>query len=278
MGHHDGHGHHDEHATGGSGTGTVILTVVAVAVMTYAMGWASRPGLPLPEDIRENAGPGYFEPLPARGPADAAVVVVDVIDFKCGHCAKHHGFLKRLMAEHRDLRFAVKFLPFMKKDESERAAIAAMAANRQNRFWDYADMLYKHQSDAWDAETLIKYAEALGLNPQRFRADMRDPALRSYVRRDKAAAEALDVGGTPTLYVNGRTVPVDAIGPVGDPSMFRTMVRDAQRAVAARVATGSDVVTARAADAEKHSSQGGAFARLYMLNDAQDLTVDLRSE
>ncbi len=276
-GHGSAHGHDAEHGHGRSTGPSFGILAIAVAAVAYVFGWASRPTPVSAMAYAQNAGPGYFEPLPAQGPLDSPVLVVEVLDYKCGACKARHGFVKRLLAEHgRSVRFAVKHLPFVHPIESERGAIAAMAANRQGRFWDYSDMLFRHQDETWTDETLVAYAKQLGLNPKRFQADLRDPSLRSYVRKDKGAADAVDIRGTPTLIVNGRVVPEDALFRE-DPAVFRDMVASARRATHQYLATGLSVPEARARDASRHYRSGRDFSRLFMLNDVSDLKVDLRS-
>ncbi|MBT9554783.1 MAG: thioredoxin domain-containing protein [Myxococcales bacterium] len=277
AGHGSTHGHGHDAGHGHSSGPSFGLLAIAVAVVAYVFGWASRPSQVTAMAYAQNAGPGYFEPLPAQGPVDSPVLVVEVLDFKCGACKARHGFVKRLLAEHgRSVRFAVRHLPFVHPIESERGAIASMAANRQGRFWDYSDMLFRNQDETWTDATLTGYAQRLGLDPVRFAADLRDPSLRSYVRKDKGAADAVDIRGTPTLIVNGRVVPEDALFRE-DPAVFRDMVAAARRATTELIASGLAVPEARARDASRHYRSGRDFPRLFMLNDVSDLKVDLRS-
>ncbi len=277
----DDHGHaagaHDDHHDGHGGSSRFGILAFLVAFIAYGLGWATRPAQVVDKSYPENAGPGYFEPLPALGPRSAPVIITEVIEFKCGFCEKHNGYMKRLIAEHgRDVRFVIKHMPPIGGEgQSELASIASMAANRQSRYWDYADMLLRNQNQAWTEDVLIGYAKQLGLDVGKFKTDLGDPSLRSYVRKDAAAGRELDVRGTPSFYINGKPLPDTALMRQ-DPVIVRDMVRAARARVEARVAAGQDVIAARAADCAENNPGRETFARRYILNDVSDLQVDTR--
>ena len=87
------------------------------------------------------------------------------------------------------------------------AAIAANAANRQGKFFEYAEVLYKNQN-ALDEASLKKYAADLGLNVKQFELDLSDAQIAAEVRKDRADGETYGIGGTPTVFVSGVKVRV----------------------------------------------------------------------
>ena len=266
----DGHGEHGK----GNGGGFIAVIAIAVFVIFYLAGWVMRSDPPQYPTHRPVAGPGYSEPLAARGPVDAKVVITEVADFKCRYCAHRHLLMKRLFAEHEGkVRFVFKHFPFVNPVSSEEAAIASMAASRQGRFWGYVDQLYLHQPEAWDTEAFGRYAVALGLDLGKFNADRQDPALLAYVRADKAAAEALSVRATPTLFVNGRQAPNDA-----NADTIRMMVREAEHEVQGILDRGEakTVTEARSLASALRHPMGQQFARFYIDNDVTDLNISLR--
>ena len=88
------------------------------------------------------------------------------------------------------------------------AARAAEAAGQQGKFWEMHDMLYDNQKEWSDAmEPRVQfdsYATRLGLDVQRFKADMERADLTERIRADYARGMSLGVQGTPTIYLNGR--------------------------------------------------------------------------
>jgi protein-disulfide isomerase len=168
------------------------------------------------------------------------------------------------------VRFVGKHLPFLKEPGSENAAVATMAAHRQDAFWRYRDHLFVHQHDNWSVEKFVSYAKTLGLDLDAFKKDLADPALRRHVRLDKAAAKALSIRATPTLFVNGRLIPPNA-----KPQQVRRMIRKAAAEVRGLLARGKakTVAEARGIVAAKNHASGELFARYYMDNDVRDLIV-----
>lgn len=139
-----------------------------------------------------------------RGPSDAPLTLVEYLDFECPFCAKATGVGRELREHFGDeLRYVVRHLPLPDvHPHAERAAMAAEAAAAQGRFWEMHDLLFAHQEHLGD-ECLIGYASELGMDVERFAADLASPALAARVRDDVAGAEASGARGTPTFFVEG---------------------------------------------------------------------------
>jgi len=144
---------------------------------------------------------------PATGPVGAPVTIVMFSDFQCSACSATHPVLKKVMAAYPGkIRFVVRDFPLESIHENGfRAALAAGAANAQGKFFEYTEILYKHQ-DALDAESLKKYALELGLNVKQFELDFNSPAIAAEVRKDMADGVSYGISSTPTIFVNGVTV------------------------------------------------------------------------
>jgi protein-disulfide isomerase len=83
------------------------------------------------------------------------------------------------------------------------AAEATEAAARQGAFWQMHDLLLDHQ-DALHPRDLMGYADSLGLDTDRFAADLRKHAGATHVGEDLESADLSNVSGTPTFFVNGK--------------------------------------------------------------------------
>jgi len=83
------------------------------------------------------------------------------------------------------------------------AAIAAEAANRQGKFWEFHDKLFANQKKL-AMEDLKQYAKEVGLDTSRFEKDLTEPAMKKRMEDDMAEARTLGVTGTPSFFVNGR--------------------------------------------------------------------------
>jgi hypothetical protein len=134
----------------------------------------------------------------------APVTIVEFSDFQCPHCAAANPELHQLVTEQKGrVKLVFKHYPLPSHTRAEPAARAAEAAGRQGKFWEMADLLFTRQRALEDAD-LEKYAEQIGLDMTRFRADFASEEVAKAVAADRAEGEAAKVEGTPTLYVNGR--------------------------------------------------------------------------
>ena len=84
------------------------------------------------------------------------------------------------------------------------AALAALAAQDQGQFWPFHDRLFKNYNQL-NAQKVEEIRQELNLDAERFKAKMQDPALQGLVRRDLEEGNAAGVGGTPTVFINGKT-------------------------------------------------------------------------
>ena len=85
------------------------------------------------------------------------------------------------------------------------AAKAALAANKQSKFWEMHDKLFANQR-ALQAEKLKDYATEIGLDVAKFDADMASPEVQNEINDDGKLAQEAQVSGTPSLYLNGKRV------------------------------------------------------------------------
>ena len=86
---------------------------------------------------------------------------------------------------------------------AKKAAIAALAAEKQGKFWEIHEKLFANQKDLSDAK-VEAIAGELGLNIEQFNKDLKDPAIASLIDRDMNDGRRANVQGTPTIFVNGK--------------------------------------------------------------------------
>ena len=83
------------------------------------------------------------------------------------------------------------------------AAIAALAANKQGKFWELHDQLYENYNRLSD-QKIREIAQQVGLDMEKFDKEMKDPELKAIVERDFQEGARIGVRGIPTIFVNGR--------------------------------------------------------------------------
>ncbi len=150
---------------------------------------------------------------PVRGPASAPVTIVEFGDFQCPYCKQAEASLKRVLDEYpHDVRVVFRNLPLTQiHPRANEAALAAVCADRQGKFWEMHDAMYADQG-ALGPEALKESATRLGLDVQRFSACLSDPTTAATLDADVKAGRDLGLTGTPYFFINGR--PVDGNVPV----------------------------------------------------------------
>src|SRR5829696_127228 len=196
----------------------VIIGVVLVAV-TAAVVLMSRPSASnstpaqnsspaQTQAPRQAPQPGASNPW-SRGMATARVTVEEFSDFQCPACGALEPGLRRVMKDYEDrVRFTFRNYPLQMHKYAFLASRAAEAAGAQGKFWEMHDMIYDNQKEWSDSmEPRVQfdsYATRLGLDVQRFKADMERQDLADRIKADLSRGNSLGVKGTPTVYLNGR--------------------------------------------------------------------------
>jgi len=139
-----------------------------------------------------------------RGPQDAAVTLVEYGDFECPFCGEAYGDLKEIETRMGPrLRFVFRNFPITTAHpNAEGAALAAEAAGAQGKFWEMHDILYENQ-DALELESLLAYAQSLGLDTRQFVEDLKAGRFLSRVKEDFMSGVRSGVSGTPGFFING---------------------------------------------------------------------------
>lgn len=141
---------------------------------------------------------------PVRGSPMAPVTIVEFSDFECPHCRQASPLLEHLVRENEG-RVRVVFMnyPLDGHVHAGDAARGAIAAGNQGKFWEMHDLLFENQ-EALAPEDIEEYAERLGLDLERFRADVQAAATQERIDGNKELGREVGVRGTPTIFVNGR--------------------------------------------------------------------------
>jgi len=84
-----------------------------------------------------------------------------------------------------------------------KAAIAALAAESQGKFWEFHDLLFKDYNQLNDGK-IKEIVKKLDLNEQKFEKKMDDPQIVQKIKKDYIDGVNAGVSGTPTLFVNGK--------------------------------------------------------------------------
>ncbi len=188
--------------------------VLGFAVLLGGGLWyLSQAPKPTPTDLELDPAAGaHF----VYGSPDAPVTVVEFSNYLCPHCKDHsEQSLPRIFADYVEtgkVRYVFRDYPFPGQENVILAGEAAACAADQGRYLEYHQLLFR-ASGQWgrvglDAlpEYFADYARQLGLDVARFEACLNGHEKRALVLADQELARKLDIGGTPSFYVNGRFI------------------------------------------------------------------------
>lgn len=146
------------------------------------------------------------------GRADAPVTIDLYSDFQCPICRRADITIRQLAERFIDTGKAkVVFHNFaFIGPESEWAAQAAECANDQNKFWEYTNYLFDHQTGenvgAFSRDNLKKFAADLQLDTNAFNACFDAGKYANLIQQEKAEAQARNIRATPSFYINGQFI------------------------------------------------------------------------
>jgi protein-disulfide isomerase len=203
---------------------TVFLAVCVGAVLGFAVGQhmgAKGPlGTPIKQPVANSpAAAAGAEQIfkvavgdaPVKGDADAKVTIVEWSDFQCPYCGRVVPTLEQIeRAYGSDVRVAFKHNPLPMHPNAPYAAKAAIAAERQGKFWPMHDKLFEannsHQPDALNADNVDRMARDLGLDMEKFKADTGSAETAQRIAADQAQGAKLGANGTPHFFINGARI------------------------------------------------------------------------
>lgn len=163
---------------------------------------------------------------PTRGPDDARITLVEFSDFECPYCSIAVGEVNTIMTAYpKDIKLIYKQFPLSMHPHAPMAAAASLAANEQGKFWQMHDALFKNFRKL-SRENILALAKGIGLDMDKFTADLDSPKYQEVIKKDLADGETAGVYGTPSFFVNGKhyngPMSLDAIKPILDAELKGT--------------------------------------------------------
>ena len=181
-----------------------LVLVFALAVSFYRGGQAKKYGF-----LAEKKAELFIRSdSPQLGSDEAKVFLIEFMDPACETCAAFSPFVKRMMDAHPGkIKLVLRYAPF--HDGADYFVKILEAAGKQGKYWETLEVMYKSQPH-WAShhdpqpQKIWQFLPGAGLDLERLRRDMTDPALERMIARDLADARALDVRKTPGFFVNGK--------------------------------------------------------------------------
>jgi len=163
---------------------------------------------------------------PSRGPSDAKVTIVEFSDFQCPFCSRAHDTVEEVMRSYAGkVKLVYRQMPLTQlHPNAMKAAEASLCAHDQGKFWEYHDKLFANQQQL-DRPSLEKYAQDLGLNMSKFKADLDSGKYKSAIEAQTKEGTTVGVTGTPAVFINGRRIsgayPFDTFKKIADEELAK---------------------------------------------------------
>ncbi len=151
---------------------------------------------------------------PARGPANASLLLVEFADFQCPHCKEAQPIVERLEKDFPGARYIAQPFPLRSvHSEAEKAAeqgvcVAKLGGN--DAYFKYSDAVYADQASLTpegSTQALQAAVMAAGVDAAKVKACAVEPATKDAIDASLKLGEQVGVNSTPTLFVNGRSLP-----------------------------------------------------------------------
>jgi protein-disulfide isomerase len=146
---------------------------------------------------------------PGKGPATAAVTIVEFSDMQCPHCAKAAAGIDQLLALEPEAHFVFQNFPLPSHNWAEKAAgyVDCIGRSSNDAVWKFIQKTFADQANITESnadEKLKAIATAAGANADEVATCATKPETKARIEASIALGESVGVNGTPALFINGR--------------------------------------------------------------------------
>ncbi len=134
-----------------------------------------------------------------QGAEDAEKVIVEILDYRCSYCRAVHETTQELLSRHPDVKIVYRHYPIFGRPSVIEAEVA-LAAGMQGKFSEAHDALMSRESPITDRE-IEALVQSIGLDPERFRADMKGPETGYLLLNTLDSVEVLGIKSTPVFII-----------------------------------------------------------------------------
>jgi len=155
---------------------------------------------------------------PSKGGAAKAMEFVEFSDFECPHCKEAQPIVAKLLADYPSAHFVYQDYPLTRihteafKASTHAYCVAKTGGN--DAFFKFSEALFDAQAGltAAASDQTLKDAETkAGQDPVKIAACAATPAAKDAIDASIALGDKVGVSQTPTLFVNGRALPITGI-------------------------------------------------------------------
>lgn len=168
--------------------------------------------------VGNNSGPAFIQRSeletsddPFLGNANAEIVIVEFVDFKCPNCQTALPIMKKVLAKYgQKVKWIVRDFPAESLHPgANKMAELAGCAYQQGLFWPVHDWLYENQAnlpESISTADLKEVSDLTGLDYAKLNDCFNNRTMVTEINRDYADGFKFGVNGTPTFFVNGEKI------------------------------------------------------------------------
>lgn len=171
------------------------------------------------EDLRNKALVTYKDEVfkkpkdPTVGSLKGNVTIVEFMDYNCGWCKKSVGEIQSLVNSDKNIKVIFKDFPIF-GEHSEYAARAALAAEKQGKYWELHQAMFAHEGQV-TTDVVNQLAEAQGLDMTKLQADIASKEIGERIAANMQLGKQLAINGTPAFIIDdkvyGGYLPLDGL-------------------------------------------------------------------
>lgn len=139
---------------------------------------------------------------PVAGNPNGTITIAEFFDYQCPHCIDMAPVIADILKANPDVRVVFKEFP-IRGPVSDFAARAALAANKQGKYYDFSHALLMQKQPLSEA-SILETAKSVGLNVDELKKDMNDKAVTDQLKNNMKLAQELKLFGTPAFFI-GKT-------------------------------------------------------------------------
>lgn len=161
---------------------------------------------------------------PEGGNPAGDVTIVEFFDYRCPYCKEVEPSLEALLKEDGRIRVVYKEFPILGPESMIASRVSLAALKQSPQKYARLHLALMNAKGELSQESIMKAAEAAGLDIARIKTDMNGPEVDALIKRNYDLAETLNIRGTPAFIIGNEMTP----GAVDMP-MFKKMVTEARK-------------------------------------------------
>ncbi len=137
---------------------------------------------------------------PIAGNPKGTVTLVEFSDYQCGHCINMSPVVDALIKKNPNLRVVLKEFP-IRGPLSETAAKAAIAAQKQGKYYDFRVALMSNKNGSLTEEGIYNTAKSVGIDVNKLKTDMKSNEVNQQIKNNYKLAQDLQLMFTPVFFI-----------------------------------------------------------------------------